>query len=214
MNITWAGYACFKIEGSAVTIVTDPYDSSTGLKLSAKKADVVVSSFPNSYHGNTGAVKEKGESMRVITTPGEYEIKDTFIYGIAAAMKPKKDSGNGLVIYRIEIDGLSLVFLGALDTPLQNGHLEHLEKTDILFIPVGGGSYINAESAQELISQISPKIVIPMCYKIPGAKAELDGIDKFYKEMGVKPADVLPRLKISKKDLVSGETIIKILGIE
>jgi len=164
--------------------------------------------------GSAIPVKEKGESMRVITTPGEYEIKDTFIYGIAAAMKPKKDSGNGLVIYRIEIDGLSLVFLGALDTPLQNGHLEHLEKTDILFIPVGGGSYINAESAQELISQISPKIVIPMCYKIPGAKAELDGIDKFYKEMGVKPADVLPRLKISKKDLVSGETIIKILGIE
>lgn len=214
MIITWAGYACFKIEGSTVAIVTDPFDSSTGLKLSAKKADIVVSSFPNSYHGNTGAMKEKGESVKVITLPGEYEIKDTFIYGISAEMKKKKDSGDNLVIYRIEIDGLSLVFLGALDMPLQNGHLEHLEKTDILFIPVGGNSYLSAESAQELISQISPKIVIPMCYKVPGAKAELDGIDKFYKEMGVKPGEILPKLKISKKDLESSETIIKILGIE
>ena len=214
MIITWAGYACFKIEGSSLTIITDPFDPSSGLKLSSKKADVVISSCEGPYHGNVEAIKEKGKEIKVITSPGEYEIQETFIYGIPVKVRSKKGSGGDIVIYRIEMEGLTLVHLGALETPLENGQLEHFEKTDIMFVPVGGGNYLNAVSARELISQISPKIVIPMCYKVSGAKLSLDGIEKFYKEMGVKPQEVLPKLKVSKKDLTLEETNIKVLGIE
>lgn len=206
MNITWAGYACFKIEGSAITIITDPFDQSAGLKQSYKKADVVISSCSSPYHGNVGAIREKGKSIKIITTAGEYEIQDAFMYGI-----PVKTN---LIIFRIEMDGLTLVHLGALSEPLHNSQLEHLEKIDILFIPVGGGNYINAITAQELVSQIAPKIVIPMCYKIPGAKAQLDDIEKFYKEMGMKPSEILSKLKINKKDIGADEIILKVLSIE
>lgn len=206
MNITWAGHACFKIEGSALTIIIDPFDPSLGLKFSHKKADVVLSSSPDPYHGNVDAVKEKGESKKVITTPGEYEIQDVFIYGMMVA--------GDAVIFRIEIDGLSLVHLGALSEPLQNSQLDHLEKTDILFVPIGGGKYLNAVKAHELTNQIEPKIIIPMCYKIPGIKLPLDGIEKFYKEMGIKPKEVISKLKIHKKDIHADMTDIAVLSAE
>ena len=39
----------------------------------------------------------------------------------------------------------------------------------------------------ETISQIEPRIVILMHYKIPGLKIDIDGVDKFIKELGLKP---------------------------
>jgi hypothetical protein len=39
-----------------------------------------------------------------------------------------------------------------------------------------------------------------MHYKTPGLKVDLDGVEKFIKELGIKPTNEV-RLKISKKDL-------------
>ena len=39
-----------------------------------------------------------------------------------------------------------------------------------------------------------------MHYKVPGLKIDIDGVDKFIKEIGLKPTEE-EKLKISKKDL-------------
>ena len=54
--------------------------------------------------------------------------------------------------------------------------------------------------AVEIIGQLEPRIVIPMHYKLPGLKAELDPVEKFIKELGVEPKRE-EKLKIAKKDL-------------
>jgi L-ascorbate metabolism protein UlaG (beta-lactamase superfamily) len=51
-------------------------------------------------------------------------------------------------------------------------------------IPVGGTYTIDSQEAQKIISQIEPKIVIPMHYKLPGLKMDIDDISKFLKTMG------------------------------
>jgi len=51
-------------------------------------------------------------------------------------------------------------------------------------IPVGGTFTISAKEAQKIISQIEPKIVIPMHYLLPKLKVKLDDVDKFSKVMG------------------------------
>ena len=214
MNIFWAGIACFKIETNSGTIIIDPFNDDVGLKLSHRKADLALSSSNAPAHGNIEAIRSKDGNVKIIQGPGEYEIKNIFIYGIG--VKPKKankESAGDIVIYRIEAEGMSLVHLGALKEPLENGQLEHLEKTDILFIPVGGGMYCNAEEAVSLVSQIAPRIVIPMCYKIPGLKLRLDGVEKFLKDIGVKPEEAVSKLKIAKKDLPAQEMKIQIMEI-
>ena len=43
MIITWAGYACFKIEGSSATVATDPFSPKVGMKLPKISAEIIIS---------------------------------------------------------------------------------------------------------------------------------------------------------------------------
>lgn len=80
-------------------------------------------------------------------------------------------------------------------------------------IPVGGGKTINAKQAVELISQIEPRIVIPMHYQIKDLKTKtpLDGLETFIKEFGVTPKETVSKFKISKKDLPQDDVQLVVL---
>ena len=47
---------------------------------------------------------------------------------------------------------------------------------------------------------IEPRIIVPMHYKIPGLKVDVDGPDAFIKALGL-PVIKEPKLKLQKKDL-------------
>jgi len=73
---------------------------------------------------------------------------------------------------------------------------------DVLLLPVGGVSTINAAKAAEVVRQLEPKVVIPMHYKTPALKnKELEPVDKFLKEIGAKELSPLPKLSVSKSSL-------------
>ena len=56
------------------------------------------------------------------------------------------------------------------------------------------------KEAVNVISQIEPKIIIPMHYKIKDLKVDLDGPEKFLKEVGLTPEKV-EKFKIVNKNL-------------
>jgi len=212
MTITWLGHSCFKIQDKEVTLITDPYDPSIGLKLPRIAADIVTISHDHSDHNNVAGVHGKVGEPFVISGPGEYEVKDTFIYGIPFWHDKKEGEERGVSIaYRIEIEGISIAHLGDLGHTLTEEQASKLDGVDILLIPVGGKYTIGAHEASEVINEIEPRIVIPMHYKIPGLKLDIDQVDKFLKEMGASKAERLPKLKISKKDLPQEETRIILL---
>ena len=68
-------------------------------------------------------------------------------------------------------------------------------------MPVGGVYTIEGDAAARVSRQIEPAIVIPMHYKLPGIKANLQGPEQFLKEMGVKDAEAQEKLTIKKKDI-------------
>lgn len=214
MNISWLGQACFKIEaksnGENITILIDPYDDSIGLKMPRVKADIALITHDHHDHNNLEAVK--GEPF-IIKSPGEYEIKKVFVYGVPTYHDDKQGSERGTnIAYRIDVENLSIVHLGDLGHILNDEQLELLEDADVLMIPVDSKYTLGAKKASEVISQIEPRIVIPMHYKIPGLKIDLDTLDAFCKEMGIKNTPTKEdKLKINKKDLITEETKIIIL---
>jgi len=214
MYITWLGQSCFKLQDKigpdGVILVTDPYGDSSGLKMPHFEADIVTVSHNHSDHNNTGALRA---NPFIINTAGEYEIKDVFVEGVESAHDEKDGAERGEnIIYRIEMEDISITHLGDLGHVLDAKQLEKLEGTDILLIPVGGKYTINAAKAVEVISQIEPRIVIPMHYKIPGVKTDIDGIEKFIKELGIKPRNE-EKLKISKKDLPQDDMELVVLSV-
>lgn len=202
MIIQHIGHSCFKIQDKigpdGLTLVTDPYDKKTGLKPPNFEANIITVSHSHDDHNNISALRGK---PIVIDTAGEYEIKGVAIQGIESYHDEKKGTERGLnIIYRFEIDNISVVHLGDLGHVLDNKQLEALVGTDILMIPVGGKYTLNAKQAVEVISQIEPRLVIPMHYKVKGLKYNIDSIDKFIKEIGIKATEE-EKLKIAKKDL-------------
>lgn len=214
MMITWQGHSCFKIQDKVgpegVTVVTDPFNKEVGLKVPNFEADIITVSHQHYDHNNTAALRG---TPFIIDCAGEYDRKGVLIEGIDSFHDDKEGAERGgNIIYRIAIDDLSVVHLGDLGHILSDAQLEKLAGTDILLIPVGGKYTIDAKQAVEVISQIEPRIVIPMHYKTKDLKLDIDGVDKFIKEIGLTPT-YEEKLKISKKDLPQEDMELVILSL-
>jgi L-ascorbate metabolism protein UlaG (beta-lactamase superfamily) len=203
MDIYFYGQACFKLKGKKASVFIDPYkEEFTGLKLPKDlSADLAISTHDHDDHNNLAAITD---SVIKIAGPGEYEVNGTSVTGIGAFHDKESGAQRGRnTIYNISIDGLNIVHLGDLGHKLTEEQIEELGATDVLLVPVGGVYTIDAKQASDVVSQIEPKIVIPMHYALPGLKFELDPLDNFLKEMGFESAEPLPKLSITKDKLPS-----------
>jgi L-ascorbate metabolism protein UlaG (beta-lactamase superfamily) len=214
MIITWQGHSCFKIQDKigpeGLTLVTDPYGLSLGLKLPNFEADIITVSHDHDDHNNTKGLRG---TPKVIQSAGEYDIKGVMVEGILAYHDAKQGAERGAnIIYRIEMDDITICHLGDLGHVLDNKQLERLEGIDILFVPVGGKYTLDAKQAVEVISQIEPRIVIPMHYKTKDVKLDIEGVEKFVKELGIEPT-YEEKLKINKKDLPAEDMELVILSL-
>ena len=215
MQIIWKGQSCFQIiakqeKNSQVSVVIDPFNGSCGLRAPSLEAEILLISHHHRDHDNTKAVKG---TPFLIDGPGEYEIKGVFIQGIPSFHDDSQGKERGVnTIYTIEAEEIKLCHLGDFgQRELTGEQLEKIGSCDILMIPVGGTYTIDSKIASNIISQIEPKIVIPMHYKIPKLLVKIEEVDKFLKTMGLKSVEPLNKLLIKKKDLSLDETKIIVL---
>jgi L-ascorbate metabolism protein UlaG (beta-lactamase superfamily) len=201
VDIDWFGHSCFRLREGGVTLVLDPYDKSIGYNMPRIRADIVTVS--HNSPGHTGVAAIKGES-KVLARAGEYEVKGVFITGVQTWRKagvqgePKEEN----VVFVFEFNDLTVCHLGDLSQVLTQAQVEALPNIDILMVPVGGGTALNADEAAEVISMVEPHIVIPMHYETPlETVVKLDPLGKFLKEMGVSEHAPQESLKVSHSDL-------------
>lgn len=220
-KIYWAGQSCFQISVSnsrdhSADIVIDPFDEATGLKLPNLSADILLVTHNHHDHNN---IKDVKGSPFVIQGPGEYEIKEVFVQGIPSFHDDEEGKTQGAprgqnTIYVIEAEDMRFCHLGDLgQKQLTDEQLEKIDGIDVLMIPVGGEYTIDSSTAQKIISQIEPKIVIPMHYALPKSKEKLDDVSKFLKTMG-KPS-IAPQDKfIAKASTLPKEGAMEIVVLQ
>lgn len=148
----------------------------------------------------------------VFDGPGEYEVNGVFITGVATYHKGEPGQRERNTVFLYEFDDLSIGHLGDLGTMLDRRQIEAMNSPDVLLVPVGGGDILDASQAVEIITELEPRIVIPMHYDQPGLAFSLDPLEKFLKEMGAEPTEPLPSLKIKKSDLSGDETRVVLLA--
>ena len=199
MEITWLGHACFRIKGRHATIITDPYSPNLGYSLGKPTANIVTVSHQHAGHAYVQGV---GGEPKLVTGPGEYEISGVLIIGIRTFHDDVKGEKRGKnTVYLMEVDEVSVCHLGDLGHTLTAEQVEELGDIDVLLLPVGGISTINASTAAQVVRQLEPKIIIPMHYKTPAISRELDPVDKFLKEMGVHQISPQPKFSAAKSNL-------------
>ena len=199
MDINWLGLSCFRIRGSQAVIITDPFPPESGYTLGKQTADIVTISHAHASHSYVQGVSGP---PRVVKGPGEYEISGVLVLGLTTYHDAVKGQSRGKnIIYVFEVDGVTICHLGDIGHVIDDKSLEDMGKVDILMLPVGGVTTITAAMAAETIRKIEPKIVLPMHYKTPGSKLELDPVDAFLKEMAQPVTEPKPKLNVNKNNL-------------
>jgi L-ascorbate metabolism protein UlaG (beta-lactamase superfamily) len=208
LDVTWLGHGCFRLRGRGAAVVTDPFPPAIGLKLSRLDADLVTVSHEHENHNYTQVVRDAYE----IRGPGEYEVAGVSVIGVPSYHDSEKGAQHGRnTIYLIEIDDVRICHLGDLGTALDDAEAEAISAPDVLLVPVGGRTVINAAQAAQVVRQLEPRFVVPMHYAIPGLKLELDTLDRFLKEMAVTAAEAQPKLSVQAS---SGEYETKVIVLE
>lgn len=217
MQINWYGQTCFQIEAKQgkdkVKIITDPFGKEVGLKLPKLKADIVTISHPDYNNKNINSASEDRKDPIFIEGPGEYESREVYIHGIDAFHDDKKGADLGKVtIYTIKAEGMVICHLSNIgQNELEEEQVDAIGEVDILLLPVGGKDSIHSSIAIKIMSQIEPRITIPMYYNIPGLKNKLDSLDLFFKELGIDKIPAEEKVKIQKSNLTIDKAQIIVL---
>lgn len=200
MDIKWYGHSCFRLKDRSSIAFTDPFPiTGLGYNRPKSKADIITLSHEHPNHASLEGFTGK---PYVISRPGEYEVSNIFVTAIRTyhdAQKGAERGYNNVMLF--QFDDISICHLGDLGHILSQEEVEKLSEVDVLLVPVGGGSTLNAGQAAEVISLIEPYIVIPMHYQTPAYPEELEPVEKFLKEMGVTSPSTVDELRLTRSSL-------------
>lgn len=199
MEIYPLGHSSFKLRGKQATVVTDPYSvKSMAVKFPRSiEADIVTISHDHEDHNAASLV---GGSPFVIRGPGEYEVKGVSVIGVTSFHDAEDGASRGRnTMYRIEMDKVKIAHLGDVGHVLTSAQLDALDGVDVLFIPVGGLYTVDAEQAAQIISDIEPKIVIPM--HDSRSNPELGSVAVFLKKMNKEAVVPVSKFAVSRDKL-------------
>ena len=199
MDISWLGHSCFRIKGVHATVITDPYSPDLGYSLGKPTARIVTVSHQHPGHSYVQGI---GGEPKLVAGPGEYEISGVLIIGMATFHDGEEGRKRGKnTAYLMEVDEVSVCHLGDLGHVLTTEQVAEIGNVDVLLLPVGGVSTINASMAAEVVRELEPKAVVPMHYKTEALNRELEPVGRFLKEMGVKEVSSTPKLSFTKANL-------------
>jgi len=212
VDIWWLGQACFRVKGKNVSVVFDPYDSGfTGLTKLKVEGDIVCVSHSHQDHNFVEAVStSEGGQPFVISGPGEYEKSGVNIVGISGFHDDQAGSQRGKnTIYNMAVEGVNIVHMGDFgQKKLTQEQVEQLSNCDVLLIPVGSIYTISGREAPDIISQIEPKIIVPMHYKIDGLKFDLEPVNVFLSAMGKEGLEPQTKLSVSHERLPAEPEVV------
>ena len=196
MEIQYFGANCVKLISKKATITVDDTLAELGAKSVTKPGE--ISLF-------TGAHERLAvESKIVINEPGEYEVSDVSIQGIAARAHIDEEGTHNSTMYKIIIDDVRVAVVGHIYPALSSAQLEALGTIDVLVIPVGGNGYtVDPIGALKLVKDIEPRLVIPTHFDEKGLKFPVpqQPLDEAIKALAMEPREATPKLKVKAGEL-------------
>jgi len=194
MVITYYGAACFRVQSGETVIAFAPPSKESKFKAPRFQTDIALINCNHpDYNGrDVLSAKDEKKPVFIIDGAGEYEVAGIYIKGISTP-----------TIYIVSFEDIVLCHLGAFTEKNLGPEIkEEIGEVDVLFVPIDEN---DGQKAAWLISQIEPKIAIPMNYK----EADLKHFLKEFGNNSIKPEE---KLTIKKKDLSEEKTQVVALS--
>jgi L-ascorbate metabolism protein UlaG (beta-lactamase superfamily) len=190
VRITWYGHACFRLEGSGISLVTDPYTPAlAGLQPVPETCDVIVmSSALDEAHSCPGQVPGTPRVLNALDAIGNPQtIADGVVVEAVAASEgaDRPDDPKANALYRFELDGVAVCHMGDVGTPLSEAQLAPLRgRVDVLLALAGNGLTIPLADLDDAIAEIRPRAIIPMHYWLPSLLYSAGPVEDFLARRG------------------------------
>jgi L-ascorbate metabolism protein UlaG (beta-lactamase superfamily) len=190
MDIQFYGANCIAVSYKGSRIVIDDNLADLGAKTITKAEDVAL------FTGAHGDVKAR----LTFDGPGEYEVGDISVTGIAARAHLDEDTkSKNATMFKLVAGEQSLVITGHIYPELSEAQLESIGIVDLMLVPVGGSGYtVDPIGALKLIKDVEPKQVVPVHYadkalNFPVPQQELSIA---LNEMGMEPKETVSKIKL------------------
>ena len=206
MDIQFYGANCIGLSNKQVRIIIDDNLEDVGAKSIAKDGDIVL------YTGPHGAPSVK--THLIIDHPGEYEVSEASVYGIAARGHMDEANKKSVTMYKIIVDDVRVLVTGHIYPELTERQLEDIGTVDVMLVPVGGNGYTtDATGALKLIKKVEPKLVIPTHYddKQLSFAVPQQTLEQALTNLSMEPKETVDKLRIKHGDLAEATqlTVLK-----
>ena len=194
MDLQFYGANCVTVSFKGTRLVIDDNLAEMGAKTIVKPDDVAL---------YTGAAPEQTPARLMITGPGEYEVSDISIMGVAARAHID-EAGSAATMFKLIAGDQSVLFTGHIYPELSEAQMEAIGRVDVMVVPVGGNGYtIDPVGALKLIKEVEPKLVIPTHYADKSLKFPMPQQDlaNALKELGMEPKETVTKLKLKTSEL-------------
>jgi L-ascorbate metabolism protein UlaG (beta-lactamase superfamily) len=195
MRITWYAHACFRLEGSGLSIVTDPYTpEQAGIPPVTEPADVVLmSSALDDAHSNWRMIPGSPRVVNALdAVEGPVRIDGSIEVRSVAAMEGynRPDDPKANALYAVTLDGIRVCHMGDVGNPLTEEQLAPLRgRVDVLLALAGARKTIALPDLDRAIEEIGPRTVIPMHYRTPRTRYELGPVEDFLGRHAEEPVE-------------------------
>ncbi len=181
MDISWLGQSSFRINDEIIDVLVNPEDN---IDKSLLSDNTLIVNTDNSENITLNITK--------VDSPGEYEINNASIHGVANSVIKDQDRSIS-TCYRIESRGLSVAVIGMIGSPLDSEALSVLGSSHaVVFSPEN--TNVDAEILVNTIRSIEPRKIIISGFNKSSSKPSKN-LDAIIKVLGVK--DFEPKSKAS-----------------
>lgn len=190
MDIQFYGANCIAVSYKGSRIIIDDNLADIGGKSIVKADDVAL--FTGA-HGDVAA-------RLTFDGPGEYEVGDISVVGIAARSHLDEDAkSRNATMFKLTAGEQNILITGHIYPELSESQLENIGMIDLLIVPVGGSGYtVDPIGALKLIKEIEPKQVVPVHYadKALNYPVPQQELSVALKEMSMEPKETVSKLKL------------------
>jgi L-ascorbate metabolism protein UlaG (beta-lactamase superfamily) len=190
MDIQFYGANCIAVSHKGSRVVIDDNLADLGGKSIIKAEDVAL------FTGAHGEVNAR----LTFDGPGEYEVGDISVVGIAARAHIDEDSkSKNATMFKLSAGEQSVLVTGHIYPELSEAQLEDIGMIDLLVVPVGGSGYtVDPVGALKLIKEIEPKQVVPVHYadKALNYPVPQQELQIALNEMAMEPKETVSKIKL------------------
>lgn len=199
MDLQFFGADCLAINGRGVKLVVDDNLAKLGGKSVLRDGDVALVTNRSIIE-----LPAKAKPKIIVDGPGEFEVNDVSVYGIAARGHMDEAGQLSATMYKLVYNDLAILITGHIYPELNEAQLEQIGEVDAMFVPVGGNGYtLDAAGALKLIRTIEPKLVIPAYYADKTLKYEVpaQSLADVVRELAMEPKETTQKLKLKPGEL-------------